>query len=208
MKLDVIIDSKTHRIEVPQDMLDDGEDFFQKMDRDMDAGWQMGPEFVESPTTAQRCQIAANKLLVSISAQNKLLVQLMAAYILRRMPAIQAVDIDTAGEMLNTQLIFDRRFQTPSTSSIHGLVEPRTGTGAPDVTLANRPTKGTGAFDVHANAESDVSQVYKVGKAYRFATYDRASGRWVESPFAATEEEAKKLREAACARLLEQRMPR
>lgn len=206
MKLDVIIDSKTHRIEVPQDMLDDGEDFFQKMDRDMDAGWQMGPEFVESPTTAQRCQIAANKLLVSISAQNKLLVQLMAAYILRRMPAIQAVDIDTAGEMLNTQLIFDRRFQTPSTSSIHGLVEPRT--GAPDVTLANHPRKEPSPFDARANAENDVSQVYKVGKAYRFATYDRASGRWVESPFAATEEEAKKLREAACARLLKQRIPR
>lgn len=190
MKLDVIIDSKTHRIEVPQDMLADGEDFFQKIDRDMDAGWQMGPEFVESPTPAQRCQIAANKLLVSISAQNKLLVQLMAAYILRRMPAIQAVEIDTAGEMLNTELIF----------------EPRT--SAPDVTLANRVAKGPSQFDAHANVENDVSQVYKVGKAYRFATYDRASGRWVESPFAATEEEAKKLRDAACARLLEQRMQR
>ena len=75
MKLDVIIDSKTHRIEVPQDMLAEGETFFQKMDRDMDSGWQMGPEFVESPDTAQRCQIAANKLLVSVSAQNKLLVR-------------------------------------------------------------------------------------------------------------------------------------
>lgn len=206
MKLDVIIDSKTHRIEVPQDMLDDGEDFFQKMDRDMDAGWQMGPEFVESPTPTQRCQIAANKLLVSISAQNKLLVQLMAAYILRRMPAIQAVEIDTGGEMLNTELIFDRRFQTQSTSSIHGLVEPRT--NAPDVTLANRAGKGASPFDARANAESDISQVYKVGKAYRFATYDRVSGRWVESAFAATEEEAKKMRDAACARLLGQRMPR
>ena len=190
MKLDVIIDSKTHRIEVPQDMLDDGEDFFQKMDRDMDAGWQMGPEFVESPSPAQRCQIAANKLLVSISAQNKLLVQLMAAYILRRMPAIQAVEIDTTGEMLNTDLIFE-----PTTN-------------APDVTLANRAAKGPGQFDPRTNAESNVSQVYKVGRAYRFATYDRATGRWVESPFAATEEEAKKMREAACVRLLEQRLPR
>ena len=190
MKLDVIIDSKTHRIEVPQDMLDDGEDFFQKMDRDMDGGWQMGPEFVESPNPTQRCQIAANKLLVSISAQNKLLVQLMAAYILRRMPSIQAVEIDTSGEMLNTELVFE-----PTTN-------------APDVTLASRPAKGPGQFDPRSNAESDVSQVYKVGKAYRFATYDRATGRWVESPFAATEEEAKKLRAAACARLADQRSPR
>jgi len=206
MKLDVIIDSKTHRIEVPQNMLDDGEDFFQKMDRDMDGGWQMGPEFVESPTPVQRCQIAANKLLVSISAQNKLLVQLMAAYILRRMPNIQAIEIDTTGEMLNTDLIFDRQFQTRSTSPIHGLVEPTT--NAPDVTLANRAVKEPGQFDARTNTESDVSQVYKVGKAYRFATYDRASGRWVESPFAATEEEAKKMREAACALLIEQRASR
>ena len=107
MNLDVIIDSRTHRIEVPQDMLDEGEAFFQKMDRDMDGGWQMGSEFVESPDTAQRCQVAANKLLVSVSAQNKLLVQLMAGYILKRMPGVKSVEIDTAGEMLNTEFIFE-----------------------------------------------------------------------------------------------------
>jgi len=107
MKLDVIIDSKTHRIDVPQDILDEGESFFQKMDRDMDSGWQMGPEFVESPDTTQRCQIAANKLLVSISAQNKLLAELMAGYILKRMPGIKSVEIDTGGEMLNTGFTFE-----------------------------------------------------------------------------------------------------
>ena len=107
MKLDVIIDSRTHRIDVPQDVLDEGEAFFQKMDHDMNSGWQMGPEFVESPNTAQRCQIAANKLLVSVSAQNKLLVELMAGYILKRLPGIKTVEIDTSGEMLNTGFIFE-----------------------------------------------------------------------------------------------------
>ena len=185
MKLDVIIDSKNHRIDVPQEMLDEGEEFFRKMDLDMDGGWQMGPEFVESPDPAQRCQIAANKLLISVSAQNQLLVQLMAAYILRRMPNIKAVEIDTTGEMLNTELVFDD--QAP------GPAQPST---------TNRPLS---AADMRNRVDGDVSQVYKVGKAYRFATYDHATGRWVESPFAATEEEAKKLRDAACTLLIGKR---
>jgi hypothetical protein len=188
MKLDVIIDNKTHRIEVPQDMLAEGETFFQKMDRDMDSGWQMGPEFVESPDIAQRCQIAANKLLVSVSAQNQLLVQLMAGYILRRMPGIKTVDIDTGGEMLNTEFIFEENTRS-----------------APRPVAANDVKSGAHEADTRTGTESDVSQVYKVGKAFRFATYDHASGRWVESPFSATEEEAKKLRDETCKRLAEKR---
>lgn len=181
MNLDVIIDGKTLRIDVPQNMLDEGKDFFQKMDHDMDCGWQMGPEFVESPDPSQRCQIAANKLLVSVSAGNQLLVQLMAAYILKQLPNIKAVDIDTAGEMLNTELVFEER-------------------AAPQGAIKGSPKSES---DARARAESDVSQVYKVGKAYRFATFDHASGRWLESPFAATEDEAKQLRDTACARLAE-----
>jgi hypothetical protein len=186
MKLDVIIDSKTHRIEVPQEMLAEGETFFQKMDRDMDSGWQMGPEFVESPDTAQRCQIAANKLLVSVSAQNQLLVQLMAGYILKRMPGIKTVEIDTGGEMLNTDFIFEENARS-----------------APRAVVASGAKPGMHGAETRTRAESDVSQVYKVGKAFRFATYDHASGRWVESPFSATEEEANKLRDETCKRLAE-----
>jgi hypothetical protein len=180
MKLDVIIDDKTHRIEVPPDMLAEAEEFFQKMDRDMDAGWQMGPEFVEHPSTEQRCQIAANKLLVSVSAQNPLLVQLMAGYILKRLPGVQTVDIDTAGEMLNTELVF-----------------------APDARPAPRAAAAS-ATEAHAQAEQDVSPVYQVGKAWRFAVRDRSTGQWLESPFAASEDEARQRRASACARLAAQ----
>ena len=189
MKLDVIIDGKTHRIEVPQDMLDEGETFFQKMDRDMDSGWQMGPEFVESPTITQRCQIAANKLLVSVSAQNKLLTELMAGYILKRLPDVKSVEIDTSGEMLNTDFIFDESARS-----------------APRPAGASRPQTALNEAEARTRAENDVSQVYKVGKAFRFAVHDRASGRWVESPFSPTEEQARQLRAEACARLAEKFM--
>jgi len=189
MKLDVMIDNRTHRIEVPPDVLDEGETFFQKMDRDMDSGWQMGPEYVESPNTMQRCQIAANKLLVSVSAQNRLLVELMAGYILKRLPGVKVVDIDTSGEMLNTEFKFEENARS-----------------VPRPVGAARSQTGMNESDARARAETDVSQVYKVGKAYRFAVHDRASGRWVESPFSPTEEQAKQLRAEACARLVEQLM--
>jgi len=189
MKLDVIIDSKTHRIEVPQDMLAEGETFFEKMDRDMDSGWQMGPEFVESPDRAQRCQIAANKLLVSVSAQNQLLVQLMAGYILKRLPGIKTVEIDTDGEMLNTEFIFEENARS-----------------APRPDGSKSPETGMNENEARARAENDVSQVYKVGKAFRFAVLDHASGSWVESAFSPSEEQAKQLRAEACARLAEKLM--
>jgi len=181
MKLDVIIDDQNHRIELPDTMLDEAEDFFRKMDDDMSHGWQMGPEFVERPDTTQRCQIAANKLLTSHAARNPLVMQLMAAYILKRMPGVQAVNIDTNGEMLNTELVFQAgaRHAAPS---------------------ANRTLS---AEQARAQADRDVSQVYKVGRVWRFAVYDRGAGRWMESPFAESEQEAQRQREETYARLLE-----
>ena len=106
MKLNVTVDGQTQVIEIPHDMLSDAGEFFGKMDRDMDAGWRMGPEFVENPDRTNRCQIAADKLLVSLSTGNRTLTQLMASYILSRLPDVTGVDIDTGGEMLNTEFSF------------------------------------------------------------------------------------------------------
>ena len=48
MILYVIVDDKTYPIEVPEDVLKDGKDFFQKMDRDLDKGWQMSRDWVST----------------------------------------------------------------------------------------------------------------------------------------------------------------
>lgn len=172
MRLTVIVDDKTSWIEVPQEVLDDGEEFFQKMDRDMDGGWRMGPEFIESPNQTQRCQIAANKLLVSMSTINKTLAELMAGYILKRLYGITAVRIDTSGEMLNTEFLFENN--PASTKSI--------------------PDQGQNKLTPSEQAAKDVSQVYKVGKGFRFAAYDHQHGQWIESPLIPDEQEAHKAR--------------
>ncbi len=183
MKLDAVIDDQTHRIDIPAEMLNEGEEFFARMDRDMDRGWQMGPEFVEHPDTVQRCQIVANKLLTSHAVENQLMVQLMAAYIVKRLPNVKAVDIDTDGEMLNTEF----RYKQDAERARPTAVAPR------------RPLSDD---EVRSQVEKDVSQIYKVGKAWRFAMFDRSSGQWTESPFLPTEEEAQRMRTDACNRLL------
>ena len=176
MRLTLIIDDKTSWIEVPQDVLEDGETFFQKMDHDMDGGWRMGPEFIESPNQTQRCQIAANKLLVSMSTVNKTVAELMAGYILKRLRGVTGVRIDTGGEMLNTEFLFEN--SPPATM-------PPSGQGQ---------NKDQNALTPSEQAAKDISQVYKVGKGFRFAAYDHQRGQWIESPLIPNEQEAQKAR--------------
>lgn len=102
MKLKIIIEDQARDLDVPETMLAEGEEFYIKMDRDMDRGWQMGPDFVEQPDQVQRCQIAADKILTAIDTENHGLLMLMAGYILSRAPGVQTVDINTSGEMAET----------------------------------------------------------------------------------------------------------
>ena len=65
----------------------------------------MSRNWVERPTDTQRCQIAADKMLTAMENDNQKMAILMAAYILRSMPGIEAIDIDTAGDISATELI-------------------------------------------------------------------------------------------------------
>ena len=105
--LNVYIDESHHPIETPPGMVVEAEDFFAKMDADMDQGWQMSRQWVDKLSPLNRCQIVADKLMTALDAGNETLVQLMAAYILKRMPGVAGVRINTDGEMLETRLIME-----------------------------------------------------------------------------------------------------
>lgn len=105
MNLQVYVDDTVLPVALPPTLLEEAADFFARMDRDMDKGWQMGREWVESPNSVQRCQIAADKLLGAIESGNETLKMLMAGYIVSRAPGVAAVRIDTAGEMQETELL-------------------------------------------------------------------------------------------------------
>jgi hypothetical protein len=106
MILEVYVDEQAVQIEIPENVLKDAGDFFDKMDQDMDKGWKMGPTYVENPDPMQRAQIVADKLLTGLENENKNLTFLMAGYIVTRLPGVQAVRIDPNGEPLNTEIIF------------------------------------------------------------------------------------------------------
>lgn len=105
MQLTVHIDEISRTIEVDDKLLKEGEEFFAKMDSDMDQGWQMSRTWVDNPSREERCQIAANKMLSAISTENQTLLMLMAGYIMSRYPQVREIRIDTSGDMTETELV-------------------------------------------------------------------------------------------------------
>lgn len=170
MRLDVDAGGKQFALEVEPSLLVEAESFFSKMDRDMDGGWRMGPEWIEHPDNLQRCQIAADKLLGALSTANQDLALLMAGYILKHLPNVTGVQIDTGGEPLSTQFLF----------AAAGVTEHP----------AAPVTQRLGRLEAMERAGKEVSQVYQVGKSYRFATLEPARNEWIESTLFDTESEA------------------
>lgn len=105
MILNVVIDDQRHQVQVPDHIVQGATGFFDKMDADMDKGWQMSRTWVPHPTRINRCQIVANKLLTALETEDPQMQQMMAAYLLNRAPDVDYIDIDIAGEMLETQIV-------------------------------------------------------------------------------------------------------
>lgn len=106
MRFKVIVGEQVYAVEVPEALLGEARAFHDKLDADMDRGWQMSREFVQHPDRLQRCQIVADKLLTGLMQGNEATAMLMASYIALRMPGAVGVDIDTGGEMQNTELLY------------------------------------------------------------------------------------------------------
>lgn len=104
--LDVIVGDQKESIHLSREMIEQAQPLFQRMNDDMDGGWRLGREFLDAPTTLQRCQVAADRLLTAMHVQNEAVQSLMAAYILHHCPGVRSVDINGEGEMLDT-LFYD-----------------------------------------------------------------------------------------------------
>lgn len=170
MILNAVIDDQIYELNVPDQLLAEARDFFDQMDNDMSQGILMSREWVESPNPVQRCQVVANKLLTALENENHNLGRLMAGYILARMPSIDSVQIDTSGEVSAT--MFDYKKDTAGTAEI------------------------TDASAL-AQADRDISKIFKAGKQWKFSSYDAASGQWQDSPAFSEESDAENARSQA-----------
>jgi hypothetical protein len=104
MQLQIQINDTTRDIDVPDFILVEAEDYFALVDRDLDKGYQMSRRWVEQPNTEQRCQIVADKLLTALSNGNQQSSLLLAAYILKRMPQVHVIRLNTEGDMTEHDL--------------------------------------------------------------------------------------------------------
>jgi len=104
MHLHFQINDTTRDIDVPDFMLTEGEDFFAQIDRDLDKGYQMSRTWVDKPNQEQRCQVVADRILTALSNGNQQTGTLLAAYILKRMPHIRNVVLNTEGDMTEHDL--------------------------------------------------------------------------------------------------------
>lgn len=107
MILNVVISENTIPIEVPDDIVVEATDFFNKVDKDMDQGWQVGRQWVDNLNTEQRCQVVADKMLTAMENENETLRVMTAAYILNRVPGIKGVRVAINGEINETELLMD-----------------------------------------------------------------------------------------------------
>ena len=105
MILKVCIEDQAYEIDVPADLMEEAQEFYAKMDQDMERGWQMSRFWVEKPDLYQRCQIVADRILGALHSENKKLMLLMAGYILSRVPHVREVVVDTSGDITLTEIV-------------------------------------------------------------------------------------------------------
>jgi hypothetical protein len=105
MILKLTADEQTYDIEVPESIIQEAEEFYAKIDQDMDQGWQMSRIWVEHLDLYQRCQVVADRIFGAFHTENQQMAVLMAGYILSRVPHVHEVIVDTTGDITQTEII-------------------------------------------------------------------------------------------------------
>lgn len=180
MELKVVIDDDVYTLNVPDQLLQQAADFFDKMDADMDRGIQLSRRWVEKPQLIERLQLVGDKLLTALETENHQLGRMMAAYILARAPDIDSIYLDTTGEIDNSEVRFKERGVTP-TFSMPGM----------------QPQEHS---ELRERAEKMVSSVFKQGRLYNFSVLHAETQEWRNAAAVKDQRQAEALREEAVRR--------
>lgn len=105
MYITVEFDDKSYVLDVPETLAKEALEYFGKMDRDMNCGWQMSRWWVPNPDENQRCQIVADKLLTAVQSDKAEFALLMCAYILNTRPSTRRIRINTDGEIQGNEFL-------------------------------------------------------------------------------------------------------
>jgi len=184
MILKILFDEQSVSLNIEEDFLQKANAFFDKMDEDMNNGWQIGRDWIEKPNFNQRLTIVADKLLTSLENDEQNSGMMMAGYIKSRAPSVSTIEMDITGEM-GHEFIEQEAPPVPTSTP----AQP-TGTSAGE----NQKLDKISAMQ---QASKEVSRVFKAGKQYKFSMYNPQTDSWEDSPAMPDKDEAEKLREFA-----------
>ena len=185
MILNVVIDDQLLELNVPEAFLHQAQDFFAKMDSDMDRGWQVNRDWVEQPDRMLRAQIAANKLLTALENEDDNLGRLMAG-------------ISFPGPRSGSLSSSTRQARHATTGSRLPKQHRVGADGATSITIAHAGIpKGLNKMQAMAQAAKDVSKVFKMGKAVPILGLQPCHRDQEESPAIADKAQAESMREHA-----------
>jgi len=185
MILKVTLADQLLELNVPDELIRQAQDFFAKMDADMDQGWQVNREWFDQPDQMLRGQIVADKLLTALENEDHNLGRLMAGYLCDRFPDIDNLELSEEGE------IRDHVLNMNDGTALSG-------SNAPGLSFSHEGVPvGLGEGEAMMQTSKDVSDVFKMGKQYRFSIYNHATGAWDESPAFGNQEDAESARQDA-----------
>lgn len=88
------------------------QDFLQRMDQDMDAGIQLGNQYIEQPDQTQRAQFIALHLVQALLADNEQRIAASCAYLATRMPDLKQVKAVTKPDgAIGIDLVFTEDYR-------------------------------------------------------------------------------------------------
>jgi hypothetical protein len=93
MILNLQIEGEACPLEVSEEFCHENRPFFDKMDQDMDQGWQMSQRWVESPSPDERAAIVGDRLVQALKSGNGHLLTLMAGYLADRYPTAERLEL-------------------------------------------------------------------------------------------------------------------
>ena len=71
----IILGENSYPLKIRSKIVSDAQDYFNKLDADMNKGWKMSKSWVDNPNQVQRCQIVADRLFTSVHLGKKAFIE-------------------------------------------------------------------------------------------------------------------------------------
>jgi len=120
MKLTVFINNEPV-IEYDRNMRLPGKQrqYLDKMDADMDTGFELGGEQIDKPDDKDRAKFVAMTLVQSIEANNEPMIVATCAYLASRQSSLKEVRADQDGDNMMMDLVYDQGEAVAFTPSLN-----------------------------------------------------------------------------------------